>query len=291
MPSVMTNPGRQIVPSERLERCFWRDIWKVAPLDAVRESGVEMRWFGPLLATVFAELPEAPLLNVIRGAGQPDAAKQGYLEEAIDWMQDWGVDFLLPVAATGPGGEQTEAWLNWHGYEQRRVSRTYVRALGELDPADAPGVEVIDLPEPVETEGMCGYIVEGLGLPELAEFLFCGLPRIPGWRCYSAYLEGYEVACGSMLIIDGTALLGLDATTPRARRRGCHRALLRRRLADAAAAGCHTAISSAFDLPSGGASAAALSLRAAGFVEACRSTGWQQPLHSRPVGTYSTWLR
>lgn len=276
---------------ERLERRFWREIWKIAPLDAVRESGVEMRWFGPLLATAFAELPEVPLLNVIRGAGQPGVARQGYLEEAIDWMQDWGVDFLVPVGETGLGGEQTEAWLNWHGYEQRRVSRTYVRPVAGLDAGDAPGVEVIELPEPVETEGMCEYIVEGLDLPELAEFLFCGLPAVPGWRCYSAYLEGNEVACGSMLILGGTAMLGLDATTPRARRRGCHRALLRRRLADAAAAGCHTAISSALDHPSGGTSAAALSLRAAGFAEACRSTAWQQPLHSRPVGNYSTWLR
>jgi hypothetical protein len=278
------------VSLERLERRFWRDIWKIAPLDAVRESGVEMRRFGPLLATAFAELPEAPLLNVIRGAGQPGAARQGYLEEAVDWMQDWGVDFLLPVAATGPGGEQAETWLNWHGYEQRSVSRTYVRPVDVLGGEDAPGVEVIELLEAVKTEGMCQYIVEGLDLPELAEFLFCGLPHLPGWRCYSAYLDGYEVACGSMLILDGTALLGLDATTSRARRRGCHRALLRRRLADAAAAGCHTAISSAFDLPSGGASAAALSLRSAGFVEACQSVGWQQPLHSRRVGSYSPWL-
>ena len=290
----MTDPGRNIVPTvdlERLDRCIWRDIWKVAPLDAVCEAGVEMRWFGPLLATAFARLPEAPLLNVIRGAGQPGAAKQGYLEEAIEWMQDWGVDFLLPVAATRPGGEQTEAWLNWHGYEQRSVSRTYVRAVDELEGDDAPGVEVIELLDAVETEGMCQYIVEGLDLPELAEFLFCGLPHLPGWRCYSAYLDGYEVACGSMLILGRTAVLGLDTTTARARGCGCHRALLRRRLADAAAAGCHTAISSAFDHPSGGASAAALSLQAAGFVEACQSVGWQQPLHSRPVGSYNTWLR
>lgn len=287
------NPGKNIKSSaglDRPERWFWGDIWKAAPLDAVREAGVEMRWFGPLLATAFAELPEAPLLNVIRGAGEPGAARQGHLEEAIAWMQEWGVDFLLPVATTGPGAAQTEAWLNWHGYEQRSVSRTYVRTVAELAERDPSGIEVVEL-KPLETEGMCELIVEGLGLPELAGFLFCDLPELPGWRSYSAYLDGEEVACGSMLILDGTALLGLDATAPNARRRGCQRALLHRRLADAAAAGCHTAISTAFDLPGGGASAAALSLRAAGFVEGCCSVGWQQPLHSRPVGTYSTWLR
>jgi GNAT superfamily N-acetyltransferase len=289
----VTDLGKNVEPSSalgRAERRFWGDIWKAAPLDAVREAGVEMRRFGPLLATSFAQLPEAPLLNVIRGAGEPGVAKQGYLAEAIAWMQDWGVDFLLPVATAGPGAEQTEAWLNWHGYEQRSVSRTYVRPVAELAETEPPGIEVIEL-KPLETEGMCLLIVEGYGLPGLAEFLFCDLPELPGWRCYSACLDGQLVACGSMLILGETALLGLDATTPDARRQGCHRALLRRRLADAAAAGCHTAISTAFDLSDGGPSAAALSLRATGFVESCCSVGWQQPLHSRPVDSYTTWPR
>lgn len=286
----MTEPGKDMEFLSALGRAgrrFWGDIWKAAPLDAVREAGVDMRHFGPLLATSFAQLPEAPLLNVIRGAGEPGVATQGYLEEAVAWMREWEVDFLLPVATRGPGVEQTEAWLNWHGYEQRSVSRTYVRPLAEPVEPEPPGVEVVEL-KPLETEGMCQLIVEGHGLPPLAEFLFCDLPELPGWRCYSGRLDGEEVACGSMLILGGTAVLGLDATTPDARRQGCHRALLRRRLTDAAAVGCHTAISTAFDLPGGGPSAAALSLRATGFVEGCRSVGWQQPLHSRPVDSYTT---
>lgn len=89
-----------------------------------------------------------------------------------------------------------------------------------------------------------------------------------------------------MLIVDRVAVLGLDATAPEGRRRGCHRALLRRRLADAEAAGCHTAMASVFDVP-GGESATGLSLQKAGFVQAYRSVGWQQPLESRPVGLYA----
>jgi hypothetical protein len=43
-----------------------------------------------------------------------------------------------------------------------------------------------------------------------------------------------------MLIDDGVAQLGLDGTVEGCRRRGCNQALLRRRLLDAAQAGCHT---------------------------------------------------
>ncbi len=272
---------------ERPEHCFWRDIWKAAPLDAVREAGVEMRWFGPLLATAFARLPEAPLLNVIRGAGEPGATRDGYLDEAVEWMQDWGVDFLLPVASARPGAAEAEAWLNWHGYEQRNVSRKYVRRVAGPRLEDVPEVEVVKL-EPLETEGMSWLAAQGLGLPDFSSFLFCDLPELPGWHCYSGWVDGREVACGSMLIVDQVAVLGLDATAPEARGRGCHRALVRRRLADAEAAGCHTAVASAFDLP-GGESATGLSLRRAGFVQAYRSVGWQQPLQSRPIDSYA-WL-
>jgi GNAT superfamily N-acetyltransferase len=160
--------------------------------------------------------------------------------------------------------------------------------LAEPNWEDAPGVEVIKL-EPLETEGMSWLAADGLGLPDFSSFLFCDLPELPGWHCYSAWLEGSEVGCGSMRIVNGIAVFGLDATAPEARQRGCHRALLRRRLEDAKAAGCHTAVASVFDLPAG-ESAAGLSLQKAGFVQVYRSVGWQQPLHSSPVDSYAAWL-
>ncbi len=276
---------------ERAERRLLCDLWKVAPLDAVRESGVEMRWFGPLLAVVFSDLPGEPLLNIIHGAGEEGAARRGYLKEAIDWMQEWDVDFLLPVPAEQPGAEEAEAWLNWHGYEQRSISRKYVRPVGGSDAdagEDAGGIEVIEL-GPGETEGMSLLIAENLELPEASSFLFCGLPEILDWRCYSVHLDEREVGCGAMLVGDGLAVLGFDAVDPEARRRGCHQALLRRRLADAAAAGCRMALTAVYDLPGGGEPAAPPSLARAGFVEAYHSVGWQQPLHSRPADRFWTW--
>jgi GNAT superfamily N-acetyltransferase len=249
----------------------------------VIEAGVQARWFGPVLATSFADLPDVPGMNLIQGAAEPGAVEHGHLAEAVEWMRAWGVDYLVPVASRRPGTELAETWLDRQGCEQSVVVRKYVRgALGASWP-DAPGVEVRRL-APEEDEGFGLVAAEGLGLPHLAEILFFGLPCLPDWRCYVAYLDGDEVACGSMLIDGEIALLGLDATLSEARGCGCNRALLRRRLNDAERAGCRVVLSMARDDPARTPSADARRLLGAGFTEAYRSVAWQRPVRITALG-------
>ena len=60
----------------------------------------------------------------------------------------------------------------------------------------------------------------------------------PGWRLYLAS-DGDTPAAGAALYCrDGTAWLGVAATLPAYRGRGAQGALMARRIADAAAAGC-----------------------------------------------------
>ncbi|MEX2105884.1 MAG: GNAT family N-acetyltransferase [Solirubrobacterales bacterium] len=262
---------------ERAECRFRRDMWSTAPEDAVIEAGVRMRWFGPVLATTFAELPEIAGMSAIQGAAEPGAMEEGHLAEAIEWMGTWEVDYIVPVASDRPETHRAEQWLDEHGYEQRAVVRKYVRAASRPSLPDAPGVEVLEL-APDEGEGMSFVAAEGLGLPDLAGILFYDLPSLESWRCYVALLEGELVACGAMLIDEGIATLGIDATVSHARGRGCNQALLRRRLIDAADAGCHAILAEACDEPRRGDSAVARNLRRVGFEEACRSVTWQRPV-------------
>jgi GNAT superfamily N-acetyltransferase len=261
---------------ERAERRFRADIWSCAPIDAVLEAGVQARHFGPVLATVFADLPEAPGMNLIQGAAEPGAMEGSHLAEAVEWMRSWEVEFLVPVAADRPGTVEAETWLDRLGCEQSVVVRKYFRGPGRALWPDAPGVEVRRL-APEEDEGLSVVATEGLRLPDLAGILFFGLPCLPDWQCYVAYLDGEEVACGSMLIDGEIAVLGLDATLHHARGRGCNRALLRRRLNDAARAGAKTVLALALDHPRPGPSAAAARLLDVGFLEAYRSVAWHRP--------------
>jgi hypothetical protein len=62
----------------------------------------------------------------------------------------------------------------------------------------------------------------------------------PGRRLYLAYVDGHPAAQASLHWRDGLAYLEAAGTLPAYRRRGLQRALIRRRLADAAALGCTT---------------------------------------------------
>src|SRR6185436_1937291 len=60
-----------------------------------------------------------------------------------------------------------------------------------------------------------------------------------GWRCYVAVLDGAAVSYGALfLAANGVGVCAAAATRPAWRGRGCQTALLRRRIADAARAGC-----------------------------------------------------
>jgi hypothetical protein len=258
------------------ELSFREGIWSAAPHDAVDELEIRKQWFGPILATVCAGLADAPEMNMLQGAAEPAAVAGGHLADAVEWMRSWEVDYLVPVASDRPESEAAEAWLAEHGYEQGHTLQRFARAVGG-DGADPEAAVDVRRLTSRGTEGMSLIFADALGLSHLATVPLLDLPEVDGWSCYSAYLDGREVACGSMLLAGGVAMLGLDATAEDARRRGCHTALIRRRLHDAAGAGCETAVAEACDLP-GQRSAAACNLRRQGFVAAGRSVAWHRPL-------------
>ncbi|MGC1166181.1 MAG: hypothetical protein WA862_08730 [Solirubrobacterales bacterium] len=272
---------------ERVAQRFWRDTWKSVTPDAVVESGVEIRSFGPVQAAAFGDLPQVHSLNQIQGAAEPGAIEGGYLSEAIEWMRGWEVDYRVPVAECRPGAEEAESWLSTRGYERGSGWAKLVREVSPPDLPANPDVTVFELGEhEADGEGFSSIVAEALDLPVTAGTLFFSLPQEERWRCYTAALapEGEIVAAGSMLIDEGVAQFGPDTTLEHGRGRGCNTELLRRRLLDAVEAGCHTVFVELGEGEPEGISRAYRNLRRAGFEEAYKSRNWQRPaLHPAEV--------
>lgn len=265
---------------ERVAQQFRRDMWNSVTADAVSESGVELRRFGPVQVTAFGDLPEAECLNRIQGAAEPGAIEQGHLGRAIEWMRSREVDYRVPVAADRPGTAAAEGWLGQRGYERGSGWAKLVRDASPPDWPEDPSITIFALGEDeADGEGLCDIASEAFELPLTASVLFFSLPQASNWRCYTAALgdEPGIVSTASMMISGGVAQLGLAATRPEARGRGCNRALLRRRLVDAAAAGCHTVFVALGEFEHDGAAAARHNLARAGFREAPGSRNWQRP--------------
>jgi hypothetical protein len=244
-----------------IEHRFWRQIWESVPAAVAAEHGLEMESFGPVQATVLADLADVQMTNLVLGATAPGAVSTGKLGEALDWARERGVSPYVPVTPGLAGTDAAEAWLSANGFSPGRAWTKFVRDTHPPRFKAPVDVEVVEVRDPDE-EPFGTLAATGFGLPAWASSLFAHLPGREGWRCYVARLDGEAVACGAMLVDGGIAELGIGATLESGRRRGCQLTLLRRRIVDAAAAGCHTL-----------------------FVE----TG--EPAEDRPAGSYRNILR
>jgi GNAT superfamily N-acetyltransferase len=262
---------------EGVSKRLRHDMWRTVASDAIDECGIEERCFGPVQVTVFEAMPELPSLNQVLGAAEPGTVTDRHLAAAIEWVDSLGVDYRVPVARRRPGMAAAEQWLNRHGFEQGRGLVKYVRdgSLPDLPPT--PEITVWEIgEEEADGETLVGA-APLLGFPSPASSLLFGLPSQDNWRTYTAELGGEIVSFGSMLIHDGVALLGFDATVPDARGRGCNQALLRQRLLAAFEAGCETIVAELPESDEEGMTAAVRNLYRAGFVPAYRSMNWQRP--------------
>lgn len=265
---------------DEIERRFWRDIWDSVPAAVAAEHGIERRDFGPVQATVVAALPRIGMLNLVLGATAGQAVHRRHLGEALEWTRALGVEPYVPVTPAALGTEAAERWLREHGYQRGRAWMKFGRD------AHPPRFEAADAVEVVELGGVgeepFGMIAAtGFGLPAWAAALFADLPGQPGWRCYVARVEGQPQACAAMLIDADVAQLGIAATLEPARGRGCQLALLRRRILDAAAAGCESLFVETGERVPGQPSPSYRNLLRAGFEEADLRPNWVPAALSR----------
>lgn len=143
---------------------------------------------------------------------------------------------------------ETAAMLAARGYLLQGFEYVLGRPIG--DPvAMSPSVASIERLAAHEHAAWLDTLVEGFAaadphapheeFPRAAlERIFDRLARAQGFHRYVARLDDRLVAAASLRIDDGLAHFTGSTTLPSARRRGLQRALVERRLADAADAGC-----------------------------------------------------
>jgi GNAT superfamily N-acetyltransferase len=256
---------------DRIDRRFWREIWGSVPAAVTEERGIEMRRFGAIQATVVRDLGRVGMMNLVLGAAE---AEQRDLEAAVAWAEERSTPYVS-VTPSLPGTAAAEAWLRENGFEPSYAWMKFVRDPHPPRFPEPDGVEVVEVHAP--DEAPFGTIAAlGFGMPAWGAEFFAYLPGRPGWRCYVARVGGEPQACGAMLIAEGVAELGIGATLEEARGRGCQTALLRRRISDAAAAGCRTLLVETGERVADRPAASYRNILKAGFEEAYLRPNWQR---------------
>jgi DNA-binding MarR family transcriptional regulator len=199
---------------DRLERSFWLDFSRSPVLDAIEEDGAEARRYGPVLATMVAELPDAAMLNIVTGATEPGGVVDGYLAQALEWIESLGVDCRIPITPGSVESDAAEELLNQFGYRHagslvRFVRKPYGRVAAAPDFPEPPGIEVVEVDE--FTEGFGRFPGEGFGLDLSTHCFFDGLPGRDSWRSYVALDEReWLIASASMMLHFEIAQLASD---------------------------------------------------------------------------------
>jgi GNAT superfamily N-acetyltransferase len=258
---------------DRVEKRFWRDIWESVPAAVASEHGVELRDFGPVQASVATALADVGMMNLVLGATEPGAVAGGHLAAAGEWVRSRQVASYVPVAPGLPESEPAEGWLTANGFAPGYAWMKFARDAHPPRFAAPKDVEVVEVTDPAqEPFGMIA--ATGFGLPAWAAAFFANLPGRPGWRCYVARVDGETQACAAMLVDGTVAEFGIAATLEPARGRGAQRALLRRRILDAAAAGCRTLFVETGERVPDRPSASYKNILRAGFEEAYLRPNW-----------------
>jgi GNAT superfamily N-acetyltransferase len=262
------------VALDRAERRFWRDAWESVPAEVAADHGVELRDFGPIQASVVADLGAVGMLNLLLGAA--DDPRGEHLEAAARWAEQRGANPYVPLTPDLPGSAAAESRLRASGFEPAYAWMKFVRDPHPPRFQPPGGVEVVEVTSPDQAPfGTIAAI--GFGLPAWGAEFFAHLPGRDGWRCYVARIDGEAQACAAMLIDEGIAEFGVAATLEEARGRGCQTALLHRRIRDAAEVDCHTLFVETGERVPDRPSASYRNILKAGFEEAYLRPNWQRP--------------
>jgi GNAT superfamily N-acetyltransferase len=261
---------------DRAERRFWREVWESVPAEVAKEHGLALRRFGPIQASIAADLPERAMLNLLLGAAASDG---DHLEAAVQWAEEQGAAPCVPLTPGLPGSDAAAAWLRENGFEPAYAWMKFVRGPHPPRFPMPKGVEVVELTAPDE-EPFGTIAAIGFDLPAWGAEFFAHLPGRQRWRCYVAKIDGEAQGCAAMLIEEGIAEFGVAATLAGARGRGCQTALLHRRICNAAEAGCRTLFVETGERVPDRPSASYRNILKAGFEEAYLRPNWRRPAGS-----------
>lgn len=235
MSTVLAPPAAEI---EAVEAEAWVELQLSLPEEFRRSFGIRVdRMAGGVL--LLAQKSLALAMNRAMSLGLDRPMTEAELDAIIAHYAAAGVDrFVLHWLPEGRPSAMSN-WLDergftFHSHWAKLFRRTSVAV--PHTPLD-PGLHVEEI-GPRDADAFQQVVADALRVPSGLELGTRSTIGRPGWRYYMVFDGDRPIAGAASFLRGRHAWLGLGGTADGDRRRGAQSALLSRRIADAAAAGC-----------------------------------------------------
>lgn len=224
---------------EACELAAWSDFLRSTPDHVAGSLGVHVSEVKGAVATSVAGA-DILAFNRVLGIGVREPATPAMIDELLRWFASEDVARFFVQVSPVAKPEDLAAWLEDRGLSHynnwARLCRTT---------EDVPEIEVdLEIREigPEQAEDFGRIVVESFAWPDAMWQLIASPVGRPGWHHYMAYDGEKPAATGAFFALGEIGWFDFAATLEAYRGRGAQKALMARRLHDAAAGGCREAI-------------------------------------------------
>ena len=236
-PGALINDA--IVGLERIEQEAWAQLAACAPASFAETVALETCRVGGAYFHMARHIP-AFQFNWLGGAGL-DPWERDAVPSAVARFREAGQQkFIVQVPPTAHTDE-VEQQARSAGLAPHALAwAKFRRDTGAVPPVPTD-LEIREI-DATQAVVFAATTTAGFGMPQTLAAWLREIVGRPGWHCYVSYAGVEAAGAGALFVREDHAWIGIGATRPGLRRRGGHRALLARRLADAARYGARIVV-------------------------------------------------
>jgi len=218
---------------EQAAMASMRALYIAAPSSVATELRLDLLDIGSTLVARSA-VWNTPHVNRIFGLGVMEAANEALLDELATFFQTAGVRYALGLSPIARPSELAQ-WLTTRGFVHMNNTAVLHRSVEPLQSQTALRIECID-----STSAMtfAALLLEAFPLPQFFGSWLAATVGRAERRHYLAFDGATPVAAAMMFLHEKVGVLEFAATLESHRQQGAQRALIARRIQDAAALGC-----------------------------------------------------
>lgn len=221
--------------ADRATAHAWADFFAAAPPDLAAEHGLAHEWRGGALFFRARDLPRG-LFNQAIGLGTHEPATREGVAEAVEFFRSHSIHNFCITRVPRAEPPELGSWLASHGLVPRSHYPIHTR-VADL-PLDVNTNLSVSRATPEDAAAVARILGAVFDMPAWMEPWVAAAVTRPHWHYFLARDGKHPVGVGALFVQGDVGWFGMGGTLHSHRGQGAQRAILSRRIQEAAELGC-----------------------------------------------------